>query len=536
MNLPIRLIAALILVAATTLVSCDNDLNSLGNGLVGIDPNATILQQEFDVTTFSSSVNPVQTDNFNSYLLGTYNDPVYGRSDYSIVSQLVPSFLTPDFDQDEDPATFPVLKSVFIEIPYFSTATGVDGEDTTYRLDSIYGSGISDLKIYRNKFLLNDFDPSNPSLSATYFSDFGNSVSAVSTGMDADLIYENTNFIPSNAQIIIFDEDGEEIERKTPRLRVPLNSQEQLAYWSDILFNSDPDDFRSNSNFKDFFRGLFITMTPAGQDPGTLIYLDLTGAAVLFSIETPIAGFEEPILSGYRFDFTPTTSNSIKANFIETDVPPGISAAISSSFNEDIGSENLYLKGGPGAMAFIDLFGADSDGDGEADALTQIIADQWLVNDAVLELFVDQSIVTGGKSEPERIIIYNFETGRVLLDFAIGSQGTLPNSNLDHLGRLERVELDDTDSDGLKYQLRLTNHVNAIINGIIENDRLAIAVTQNVGLFNTSLVKNQTSPIEINTVTEGSAISHEGTVLHGNRSTEVEKRPKFTIFYSEPTN
>jgi hypothetical protein len=536
MKLPIRLIAALILVAATTLVSCDNDLNSLGNGLVGIDPNATILQQEFDVTTFSSNVNPVQTDNFNSYLLGTYNDPVYGRSDYSIVSQLVPSFLTPDFDQDEDPATLPVLKSVFIELPYFSTATGVDGEATTYRIDSIYGSGFSDLKIYRNKFLLNDFDPSNPSLSATYFSDFGNSVRAVSTGMDADLIYENNNFVPSDAQVIILNEDGDVIERKSPRLRIPLNSTEQLAYWSDILFDSDPDDFRSNSNFKDFFRGLFITMTPVGSDPGTLIYLNLSEAAVIFSIESPIEGLPEPILSGYRFDFNSAAANSIQANFIETDVSPGISTAIVNSFNEDIGSENIYLKGGPGAMGFIDLFGADNDGDGEADALTQIIADQWLVNDAILELFVDQSVVTGGKSEPERIIIYNFETGRVLLDFAIGSQGTLPNSNQDHLGRLERVELDDTNSDGVKYRLRLTNHVNAIINGIVENDRLAVAVTQNVGLFNNSLVKDQTSPIEINTVTEGSAISHEGTVLHGNLSTEVDKRPKFTIFYSEPTN
>lgn len=136
-----RVVAATFIIVATFLVSCDNDLNSLGNDIIGVDPNTTILQQEFDVTTFSSKVNPVQTDNFNSYLLGTYNDPVYGQSDYSIVSQLVPSFLNPNFDQDDDPATFPVLKTVAIEIPYFSTATGISDEVTTYRLDSIYGSG-----------------------------------------------------------------------------------------------------------------------------------------------------------------------------------------------------------------------------------------------------------------------------------------------------------------------------------------------------------------------------------------------------------
>lgn len=526
-------------VVAVSLVSCDNELNSLGNGLIGVDPNTTILQQEFEVTTFSSSVNAVQTDNFNSYVLGTYTDPVYGVSQYGIVSQVTPSFLNPDFDQDDDPATLPVLESVFLEIPYYSTLTDFDGEASTYDLDSIYGSGIMDLKIYRNKFLLNDFDPSNPSESATYFSDLKSSIENVTTGPDAELIYSNTNYIPLRDEIIVRDlETGDVIERKTPRLRVALNTPDQLEYWSDILLNSDPENYRSITNFKDFFRGVYITAERnSAMDPGTMIHLNLNEAAFLFSIETPLDGFEEPISSAYRFDFSgANVGNSIKVNFIETDVPASISADIAASFDEDAGSENLYLKGGPGAMAFIDLFGPDLDGDGEADALTEMIANQWLINDAVLDLYVNQSIVEGGAAEPERIIIYDFETGSILTDYILSTQSAALNANTVHLGRLEREDDEDEDSDGIKYQIRLTNHVNAIINGVVENSRLAIAVTQNVTLFGPNDVKSQTSPLDIESITEGSAISHEGTVLHGNRSPELDKRPKFNIYYSEPAN
>jgi hypothetical protein len=539
MNSFTRLIAVFFLIAALSLVSCDNELNTLGNGIIGVDPNSTILQQEFEVTTFSSNLNPVQTDNFNSYLLGSYSDPVYGRSEYGLVTQLIPSFLNPNFDQDSDPGTLPVLESVFLEIPYFSTATDFDGEDTTYRIDSIYGGGASELKIYRNKFFLNDFDPSNPSQSATFFSDFKSDVVAASTGPDAELIYSNTAFVPLDQEIRVFNLEGDIIERKSPRLRVALDSPTQIAYWSEILFNSNPDDFRSNSNFKDFFRGLYISMTPLAPGSGSLIHLNLNDAAILFSVETPVEGFEEPITSSYRFDFSnPSVSRSIKVNFIEHDFPAAISTDIAASFNEDLGTENIYLKGGPGAMGFIDLFGPDADGDGEADALSEIIESGWLINDAILDVFVNQSIMQGGSSEPERLIIYNFETGRILADYIISTQSLQSpiDINTGHISRLEREDPEDSESPGNRYRIRLTNHVNAIVNGVIDNSRLAIAVTQNISFLGVNDVKSQTFPLDIETINAGSAISHEGTVLHGNRSLEIDKRPKFNIYYSQPTN
>lgn len=538
MNLITRVTFAVVLITAISLVSCDNELNSLGDGLIGVDPNETILQQEFEVTTFSGPVNPVQTDNFNSYVLGTYTDPVFGVSQYSIVSQLAPSFLNPNFDQDTDPTTIPVLESVFIEIPYYSTITDFDGVNTTYELDSIYGSGGMELKIYRNKFLLNDFDPANPGQSATYFSDSRSSIDAVTTGANAELLYSESSFVPRSDEIIITDEDGETVERKSPRLRIPLNEPAQLQYWSDILLNSDPENYRSITNFKDFFRGVYITAEPTSpQEIGTLVHLNLNEAAILFSIATPIEGIEEPVSSAYRFDFNSNSiGNTIKVNFIENDVPAATTANIMTSFDENLGAENLYLKGGPGAMAFVDLFGPDLDGDGEADALTEIIENQWLINDAILDVYVNQSIVEGGSTEPERIIIYDFVTGSILSDYNLNSQSSALNANVIHLGRLEREDDEDEDSDGIKYQIRLTNHINAIINGVVENRRLAIAVSQNVSLFGPNDVKSQTTPLEIETITEGSAISHEGTVLHGNRSLEVDKRPKFNIYYSNPTN
>jgi hypothetical protein len=538
MKLITRVSLVIALIATITIVSCDNELNSLGNGLIGVDPNDTILQQEFEVTTFSSPVNAVQTDNFNSYVLGTYADPVYGVSQYSIVSQVTPSFLNPEFDQDSDPATSPELTSVFLEIPYFSTITDFDGEVTTYRIDSIYGGGAMDLRVYRNKFLLNDFDPANPGESATYFSDFKSAIDAVSTGANEELIYANNSFTPSNQEILIRDSEGEITERKSPRIRIALNEPDELQYWSDILLNSDRENFRSITNFKDFFRGIYITAERSSiTGPGTMFHLNFNEAALLFSVEIPLEDTEDPLTSEYRFDFTgANVGNSIKVNFIENDIPAAVTADIAASFNEDLGAENLYLKGGSGAMAFVDLFGSDLDGDGEADALTEMIENQWLINDAILDVYVNQSIVQGGAAEPERIIVYDFVTGRILSDYILSSQSTALNANVVHLGRLDREDNSDEDSNGVKYQIRLTNHINSIINGVVENNRLAIAVTQNVTLFGSNDVKSQTSPLEIETITEGTAISHEGTVLHGTRSLEIDKRPKFNIYYSNPTN
>src|SRR5690554_7000667 len=60
------------------------------------------------------------------------------------------------------------------------------------------------------------------------------------------------------------------------------------------------------------------------------------------------------------------------------------------SFENNPGG-NLWLKGGRTAVyTTIDLFGEDADNNGKADELETIIQNDWLINQAILTLFVDR--------------------------------------------------------------------------------------------------------------------------------------------------
>lgn len=128
------------------LISCDTDPTELGSGFLGIDIDNTIIEEDFEVTAYSARLNPVQTNNFGSVQFGRYQDPIYGTSTHDFVTQLSLNGTGIDFSQDAE------FESVILEIPYFSTPTGVDGEVTTYELDSIYGSGTVDFQIFENNF------------------------------------------------------------------------------------------------------------------------------------------------------------------------------------------------------------------------------------------------------------------------------------------------------------------------------------------------------------------------------------------------
>jgi len=84
------------------------------------------------------------------------------------------------------------------------------------------------------------------------------------------------------------------------------------------------------------------------------------------------------------------------------------------------GDEKLYLKGGEGSMAIINLFNGNAQGNSteftqfKNDFKDGVVA-RRLVNEAYLEFFVDQSIVQG--DEPDRIYLYDIENNTPLIDY-----------------------------------------------------------------------------------------------------------------------
>ena len=153
-----------------TFFSCEKDFVSFDSGVINSDNaiNFSTNSVEYGLTTQSEMVNPVQTNNLPSFLLGSYNHPQYGRSNSSFVGQMVPSEYNHDFGDNV------VLDSVVLTIPYFSRGidTSEDG-DITYEIDSVYGEDPIKISVYKNNFFFRTFDP---------FSDFDTSQSYYSNG------------------------------------------------------------------------------------------------------------------------------------------------------------------------------------------------------------------------------------------------------------------------------------------------------------------------------------------------------------------
>ena len=105
-----------ILLFVSFFTSCEKDITGFDSEVINSDNaiNFSTNSIEYGLTTRSQMVNPVQTNNLPSFLLGSYDHPQYGRSNSSFVGQMVPTEYNHDFGDNV------VLDSVVLTIPYFS--------------------------------------------------------------------------------------------------------------------------------------------------------------------------------------------------------------------------------------------------------------------------------------------------------------------------------------------------------------------------------------------------------------------------------
>ena len=85
------------------------------------------------------------------------------------------------------------------------------------------------------------------------------------------------------------------------------------------------------------------------------------------------------------------------------------------------------------------------------------------------------------------------------------------------------------------YRLRITDHINNVINNDSTNVKLGLLLSENVNLTRVKKVQNGPNS-EIDKIIESSVISPRGMVLHGSNSPDVEKRLKLRIIYTETEN
>ncbi|PTM10673.1 MAG: hypothetical protein DA407_03165 [Bacteroidetes bacterium] len=554
----------LLIVIIAGFISCEKDFASIDSDVVNSDNTSNFSTDflNFPVRTYNKKITPFQTNGLPVNLLGFYNDDLYGSSAVNFVGQMVPTAYDPSFGENI------VLDSVVFTMPYFSRQTEIDEDgNSTYELDSIFGDKPIKLSIYKNNFFLRDF---NPDLefdeTQKYFSNgssSGNDLISVSE-LEGQLLYQNDAFIPSPDEIRltkieldenddpVLDEDDNPVtsvtNRLSPGIRVHLDNPND-TFWQELIFNKEGQPQLSNqNNFINHFRGLYLKAEAVDAD-GTMMLLNLSTTATNITIYYT-SDIETDVDTGTDSEID-TEPGQFIMNFSGSSVSLYDNDLITIPDGDTVnGDETIYLKGGEGSMAIVELFkgtvedenGAQVDAfeyfknsfreDNGDDTFTQ----KRLINEAYLEFYVNHDLMSGEEQEPDRIYLFDTNRETALIDYFLDQSvsNSQINAKVIHLEPLKRVN-DEPDGEGIKYKVRITEHLNNIILRDSSNVKLGLVVTTNVNTITNYASKNEDDEDGVKQVPAGVILSPRGTVLYGNNTTN-EKKVKLTIYYTEPDN
>lgn len=512
--------------------SCEDDFQNVGSGLVNTI-NFTSDSVALPVTAYTKSfINGpgVQTSSLPSGALGYYKDAVYGNTTASVLSQIVLSENNPNFGDN------PVVDSVVLSLPYYSNAlTNAEG-NAEYSLDSVYGNNPIQLTGYRSNYFLSQNTTSDLSEQSVYYSDQLSEFE----GIEGDVLFNIPEFNVSNEEIVTVlppdpdaGTDEETLSRSEPAARILLDN----TYWQENIIDQEGNDVLFNDNsFRNYFRGIYIKSAPINEE-GTYFLFDLSDSKITIYYTE---GEDEDNRSQdqVELNFRPANATrTISMVGYNNEFNSEITTEIQNSDFEN-GEENLYLKGGQGSIAIIDLFGPDDDGDGIPENLQILREEPWLIREANMVFYVDQDKITSLSSqpynEPERIYIYNLETNQPVVDYSIdatvGVEGPV-STKVSHLGRLIR----DDSGNGIKYTIRLTEYLKSLLSEENEtpDTKLGLVVSQNVNLVGVGKIENTTANNIPNAVPFSSILSQQSTILHGNLSDDEDKKLQLNIYYTE---
>ena len=393
-------------------------------------------------------------------------------------------------------------------------------------LDSIYGDRTQqfNLKVERSTFFLRDQDPNtNFEQAQEYYSS-----QQFAPGFVSDVLFEGDLTI-SDEEILTFPEDDPDTEedesegvpeRLQPGVRVALDA---VFFQQYLLDMEGKTELLSQANFEDFIRGIHMSLTPTAED--LLILFDLTRANITITYEYDRIEEGNPTVEEQEYTLSlitgggqlPVNSNAVNT-YINEAYPAGIAGAMDTGAN----ASRIYLKGGAGSFAEVHLFETDSG----RTIIEEIKANNWIINEANLTFHVDRTAMQGVllDEEPFRLYLYNSETVQPIYN-PINEQSVADTPFgifLDYDGFLE------TDGgQGIKYIIRLTEHINNLVVRDSVNSVLGLTSTPDIrlaGALSTRLAVGMDEDLPVS-----STISPLGTVLFGSDVTGDEEPMKLQL-------
>lgn len=517
-------------------VSCDKDFNEIGSGLVGEDHFDFEQDSLSTVTAFNRKTGAVETLNLAINPLGIFDNGKFGKTTANFVTQVALANENPTFTNVTS------LKSVVLNIPYFSTLTGTDDDgENVYELDSIYGNVEQTFKlsVYENGYYLRDFDPTNNFGIQKYYSDQNAMFDAAKIGatpsnapvtngapLNNGVGMQNESFKFSNSQLVTpaADEDSDPV-KSAPGMRLDLNKE----YFYKKIFENAGSNLLNNNAFQNYFRGLYFKVEET-QGSAALSLMNFAQGTITITYDdessTGIVSERTLVLNlagGNSVSLTTHTATPLSAEY---DAVVG---------NSSTGDSKLFLKGGEGAVAFIDLFGGGNST--ELDELRNTaISNNWLVNEAHIVFNVDQPPMASSP-DPNRIYLYDATNRRSLIDY--GFDASTNNSapkyskiRYDGIAQLTGSSGDEN-RKAKKYRIRITDHIKNVIFNDSTNVRLGLSITENIA--NSANLALKTANAEFRNVPTSSVLSPLGTIIYGSNLPDNDtKKIRLIISFTKP--
>lgn len=550
-------IPTIILLLITSFIACDKEFYVLDSDVLGKDnANFDTDENTLPILSYNKKLDSVQINNLPSNLLGFYNDPEFGITTTSIVTQILPTAFNPDFGEE------PIIDSVVLSIPYYSRIIGtneVTGNSIYSISDSLFGNEEAQIKlsIYQNEYFLRDFNPDNLGESQNYFSYASSGTtdnfartdnSTINFDNFKGTLIKDTIFTPSSEAIELWEISGTDTTKslRTPALRIKLDS----PFWkATIIDKQGSADLSNANNFKNYFRGLYFKAENVAGD-GNMVLLNFGSSDAQITIHYTRKSGDSRIKATYTFNFDGKRLNTFINNF-NYPILDG---------DRTNGDEKLYLKGAQGSMAIVDLFhglveytddnnntsnipaleafkksfrAIDNEGEYIIDNSTGDFVLKKLINQAHLVIYEDETINTGINDSLhyyDRIYAYDLKNNTPTIDYFVDPTENPGNPNRSKVINLGLRQEDD--EGNYRYKIRITEHLNNILLKDSTNTKIGLVLSNNVNI--TSNAEILQSNDVVTEIPAASVITPRGTIIHGTNSSDSDKRMKLRLFFTDP--
>ncbi len=466
------IIAALVLVLSIV-ISCEKDFTDIGSSIIKntkFDTDSIVL----DVLVYNAPVESVRADgidlNFQpylglqgQYLLGVHINDDYENIEASIVSQVgintqaeLVSYKHPDNLQ-----VITTIDTVFLRLPYQATLV-TNTDKPVYNLDSIIGDKDLPftLNVYRIDTYLSELNPNDPTKKNVYQSN----ATYQKTGSELNELLD-MDFIPTTKDTLLYikrkSSDGNVHKIDTVRYTAGTDTQQlpipmaiiplKKSFAQQVfLDNFGGSNFASQDAFNNYFRGIMIEAKeknmPDPNNPnlrgGSLISFNFANTSSTINPFIEVYYTNTFIKNGTEIDTIISRNNSFQLTGI-------INNKFKMTDRVYPANNEVKIQGVGGSEAKVEILkGAE---------LANLRAKNWLINDASLTFYVNQS--TDATLAPNRLHLYKEWSNTNL------SQVKDKYSESSTFGGFLEITNDKKD----KYVFNITDYISDLLNGEIKH-------------------------------------------------------------------